>query len=229
MHGGKLVVFEGAEGTGKSTQVALLREQLAGAGVSAVAFREPGGTPVGDAVRAVLLDPARSMSPAAEALLFMASRAELCTRELRPALEGGLVVLLDRFFLSTYAYQSVGRGLPEQAVRAANNLATGGLVPDLTVLLDLPIADAMKRASERGSPDRMERSAADFHERVAEGFRRCVSPEWMREHPEAGPIVRIDASGTHDEVAARIADALARHLPDPFGALRSESIPAAKR
>lgn len=213
---GKLIVFEGFEGTGKSTQLALVRERLERQGTAVLSLREPGGTPVGDAIRGVLLDPSRAIAPAAEALLFMASRAELCLHQIRPALARGVVVLLDRFFLSTYAYQIVGRGLPEEDVRAANHLATGGVVPDLTVLLDLPVAEGLKRAAERGASDRIERAADDFHARVVSAFRNFAETAWMSAHPEAGPIVRVDANGGRDAVAQRVADVLAQRIGGPF-------------
>ena len=134
---GRLVVLEGVEGAGKSTQLARLADRLRTAGTDVRTWREPGGTPVGDRIRAILLDPEASMDPRTEALMFMASRAQLVATEVRPALAAGAVVLLDRFFLSTYAYQVGGRGLPESDVRAANAAATAGLVPDLTVLLKI--------------------------------------------------------------------------------------------
>src|SRR5438105_6384878 len=133
MQRGRLVVFEGAEGAGKTTQIRLLAEQLTKAGIPCIAVREPGGTPVGDDIRGILLHPEQEISAATEALLFMASRAELVAREILPSIVEGLVVLVDRFFLSTYAYQIVGRHLPEEEIRAANRLATAGLIPDLTL------------------------------------------------------------------------------------------------
>lgn len=226
MQGGRLIVFEGPEGAGKSTQLSLLLEALTAARLEAVSFREPGGTQLGDAVRALLLDPASPISPAAEALLFMASRAELCEMEVRPALQRGLIVLLDRFFLSTYAYQVVGRGLPEDEVRAANKLATGGLVPDLTVLLDQPVAEGLSRVAARGSHDRIERSSDDFHNRVASAFRSFVEPHWLAAHPEAGPIVRVDAQGTQMAVFSRVVDAMAFAFPDELGQLKVMVNPA---
>jgi dTMP kinase len=149
----------------------------------------------------------------------MAARAELCDREIRPALKRGLVVLLDRFFLSTYAYQVVGRGLPEDEVRAANRLATGGLVPDLTVLLDHPVSSGLDRAAARGGRDRIEQAAHGFHRDVAEAFRRFTERRWLAAHPEAGPIELVDASGAREEVARRVLDVLARRLGEPFASL----------
>ncbi len=206
---GKLVVFEGAEGAGKTTQIRLLVERLTAAGIPCVSLREPGGTPVGDAIRAIVLAREGEMSAGAEALLFMASRAELVAREVEPALERGAVVILDRFFLSTYAYQIAGRGLAEEDVRAANHLATSGTVPDITILLDISASEGMDRAARRGGRDRVEKAGDEFHERVNDAFREFAGAEWQRSHQECGPIVRIEGTGTESEIAQRVTDALA--------------------
>ncbi len=211
---GRLIALEGPEGVGKSTQLALLVARLERAGVPVLALREPGGTPLGDAIRELLLDPGREMTSAAEALLFMASRAELVAREARPALERGTVVLLDRFFLSTYAYQVAGRGLDEESVRAANQLAVGGLVPDLTLLLDSP--HGQERVKRRPVQDRMERSGGEFHERVQDAFRRFADEGWQRGHAECGPVVLVDARGSIDEVFRRMLHALSSRWPESF-------------
>lgn len=216
---GTLIVFEGPEGVGKSTQVGMLMDALGRAGVDAVTFREPGGTSTGNAIRTLLLDPASQLDAATEALLFMASRAELCAREVRPALERGLVVVLDRFFLSTYAYQIHGRGLPEAEIRAANRLATGGIVPDLTLLLDLPVESGLARATARAEKDRMERSTADFHGRVAASFASFATDAWTSAHPECGRVFRVDARGSRDEVFARVTGVLAAEIPERFASL----------
>jgi dTMP kinase len=218
MHGGRLIVFEGAEGAGKSTQLRLLSEWISAQGLTVVAVREPGGTIVGDEIRRLVLDPTSDIVPRAEALLFMASRAQLVEREIRPALAAGTVVLVDRFFLSTYAYQGVGRGLPEEELRAANGIATTGLVPDLTLLLMMPVKDGLERAVRRegGAQDRMERAELAFHERVAGAFSRFTSPEWQRVHPECGPIVLVDAIGTEEAVLARVVEALHAKWPGTF-------------
>lgn len=213
---GTLVVFEGAEGTGKTTQIRLLVEELGRRGIECLAVREPGGTPVGDVIRELLLSPEHRISPTAEALLFIASRAELMSGLVSPSLERGAVVILDRFFLSTYAYQVVGRGLPEEDVRAANRLATAGLVPDVTLLLDLPVKEGLARAKQRGGPDRMEQSGDEFHDLVGGAFAAFASGEWQTAHPECGPIVRIDAGGTEGDVSRRVAAELWRRFPE-FG------------
>ena len=216
---GLVIVFEGPEGVGKTTHVRLLAERLERAGVSCLTLREPGGTALGDQVRQLVLGPEHDVGVAAEALLFMASRAELVERVIRPALEGGRVVLLDRFFLSTYAYQVAGRGLPEDEVRAANHLATGGLVPDLTLLISKSAAAGQRRVARRGERDRMERTGDAFHRRVAEAFERFLEPAWQRAHPECGPIVGIDGRGSVAEVSGRVASILATRFPETFAAL----------
>src|SRR6185503_12936805 len=154
-----LIVLEGPEGAGKTTQLRLLAEWLSGAGQTVVAVREPGGTPLGDEIRKLLLeDPSSDIVPRAESLLFMASRAQLLERKIKPALEQGAIVLLDRFFLSTYAYQVAGRGLPHEEIGSANRLATGELRPDLTLLLMLPVEEGLQRAGARAPHDRIERA-----------------------------------------------------------------------
>jgi dTMP kinase len=213
---GKLIVFEGAEGVGKTTQIRRLGDTLAARGIPLVTVREPGGTAVGDAIRRVLLDPGPELSARAEALLFMASRAELVDRLIRPALDQGLVVIADRFFLSTYAYQIAGRGLPDTEVTAANRFATGGLVPDLTILLQLPVASALARTDSRGARDRIEAADDDFHHRVTAAFERFTDVAWQRSHPESGPVVAIDGAGSIDEVAVSVISVLEQKWPETF-------------
>lgn len=216
---GSLIVFEGIEGAGKTTQLTRLATRLAAAGIGCDSFREPGGTAIGDEIRRLLLDPAHDVTPRAEALLFMASRAELVERALKPALAAGRIVLLDRFTLSTYAYQVAGRGLDEREVRAANVTATGGLVPELTVLLRVSPSVGEERARRRGVLDRMEASGAAFHERVAAAFARYEDRSWQREHPECGPIIGVDADGTADDVETRVLQLLTEAIPELRSAL----------
>jgi len=213
---GLLVVFEGAEGAGKSTQLRLLADWLGSRGRDVVAVRETGGTVVGDEIRRILLDPSSDIVPRAEALLFMASRAQLVEREIRPAVENGAFVLLDRFFLSTYAYQGAGRGLPESDLQSANAIATQGLVPDLTLLLTIPPAAGLARATERGERDRMERAELAFHERVARAFETFATREWQSSHPECGPIVLVDAVGSERAVFDRVLGTLRTRWPGTF-------------
>jgi dTMP kinase len=215
---GRLIVFEAPEGAGKTTQLRRLVAWLMAHGVPHTAVREPGGTPLGDEIRGILLEPQRDLAPRTEALLFMASRAELVDRVIRPALERGEFVLADRFFLSTYAYQVHGRGLPFNEVRTANALATGGLVPDLTLLITLRAAERQKRAAARGAADRMEGAGDDFHDRVEAAFARFVSPDWQAAHPECGPVTAIDGAGSEEDVFERVLAALAARWPAPFGA-----------
>ncbi len=214
---GRLIVFEGGEGSGKSTQLRLLGAVLDGLGLAPLSLREPGGTPLGAAVRQILLDPASDISSRTEALLFMASRAQLVEREIAPALAAGRVVLLDRFFLSTYAYQVAGRGLPAAGVEGANSFATAGLVPDLTLLLTFPVRDGLARVADRDrSHDRMEALGEDFHRRVADGFAEFATSAWQAAHPECGPIVTVNAVGSEHDVSERVHVALRERWPGFF-------------
>ena len=217
---GALIVFEGGEGSGKSTQLRLLSRDLERHSIRHVCLREPGGTPVGTEVRRVLLDRASDIVPRAEALLFMASRAQLVEREVRPALGRGDVVLLDRFFLSTYAYQIAGHGLPDDDVRGANRFATGGLSPDLTLLFTFPVEAGLARAARRpAAHDRMEAMGGPFHRRVAAAFGTFADPSWQADHPECGPIVSVDAEGTEEEVMERVRAALRARWPGTFASV----------
>jgi dTMP kinase len=208
---GRLIVLEGADGVGKTTQAALLVERTRASGRSVLGLREPGGTPLGDELRALLLDPEADVAPAAEAMMFMAARAQLVRRVIQPALANGTLIVLDRFFLSTYAYQIAGHGLPEAAVRAANSVAVAGVVPDLTLLFEYPARDGLGRAEPATTAgDRMHALGAEYQARVAAAFAEYAQPEWQRQHPECGPIVAIDARGSIDVVAGRVAAAVGR-------------------
>jgi dTMP kinase len=215
---GALIVFEGAEGAGKSTQLRLVSEWLTARGFEVVAVREPGGTVVGDQIRRLLLDPASDIGARSEALLFMASRAQLVEREIRPALVSGATVLVDRFFLSTYAYQGAGRGLPEDDLRTVNRMATDGLIPDLTLLFTIPVETGLARAAQRGGGehDRIERVELAFHERVARAFDVFASSAWQGAHPECGPIVLIDGTGSEAEVFGHAVSAVRSRWPASF-------------
>ncbi len=216
---GALIVFEGAEGVGKTTQARRLVDVLEHGGFRCTHLREPGGTSLGEAIRNVLLEPFRTIAPSAEALLFMASRAQLVTERIQPTLAAGEIVVLDRFFLSTYAYQIHGRGLPSDQVRAANQVAVGGLVPTVTIVLHLPGNDGLARASKRSGHDYMEQLGEDFHTRVGDAFDEFVTPAWQTAHSECGPIVSVDASGSADDVFERIVHALAHYTPQLNAAL----------
>jgi dTMP kinase len=210
---GELIVLEGAEGVGKTTQAGRLVAELTRRGIGCVHLREPGATSLGEAIRGVLLRPFRTIAPTAEALLFMASRAQLVSEKIQPALSCGDVVVLDRFFLSTYAYQIHARGLPADEVRVANRLATGDVIPTITVVLRLPANEGLARAGKRSEHDYMEQLGGEFHDRVGRAFDEFVTPEWQARHPECGPIASIDASGSADDVFRRIVAVITDHAP----------------
>lgn len=210
MAAGVFVSFEGIEGCGKSTQLSLLAQELGRRGVEVVATREPGGTPLGEELRALLLDPAFEPDPWAELFMLEAARAQLVRAVIRPALQRGAWVLADRFADSSLAYQAGGRGLPWRQVRAANRMATGGLAPHRTVILELPVAQALQRARGRpttqASNRRFEDEAEAFHRRVAAAFRRLAASEPQR-------VRVVDGRGTPSQVHARVLEALAELLP----------------
>lgn len=213
---GRLIVLEGQESAGKSTQAPRLVQWLTDRGVEAILLREPGGTDAGEKIREMVLHVPYQLTAAGEALLFMASRAELVDRVIKPSLREGRTVILDRFFLSTYAYQVAGRGLDADLVASANALATQELVPDITVVLTLSAAERRARLDRRGGHDKIERAGDQFHARVDAAFERFLDRAWQATHPEAGPIVGIDGAGTEDEVLNRITAALTRVWPETF-------------
>lgn len=208
--GGLFLAFEGVEGAGKSTQVRLLADALRRAGIEAVVAREPGSTPLGERIRGTVLDAAElQVPPRSELFLMLAARAAFVEQVVRPGLAAGRVVVADRFELSTLAYQGAGRGLPLDEVRRCNRVATGGLAPDATLLLELEPAEGLRRqraADKR--PDRMEREAAAFHERVANGYRELAG--------SIDGVLRIDALGGVEQVHARVVDALRARFPEPL-------------
>jgi dTMP kinase len=210
---GRLVVLEGGDGVGKTTQLPLVAEALRARTLVVETIREPGQTQVGQRVRELLLDPASVISPSTEALLFLSARAQVVSEVIRPALASGAWVVADRFFVSTYAYQIAGHGLDDALVRAANALATDRLIPDLTILLTLDSAAAATRRAARGAADRLERYGAAFDERVAEAYRASVTPTWQAAHPECGRIVAVDARGAVPDVTQRVFDAIMEQLP----------------
>jgi dTMP kinase len=172
--GGLFATFEGGERTGKSTQIEALAARLRSADHTVVTSREPGGTELGERLRETLFA-GESPAPQAELLIFAAARAQLVQELIRPALDRGEVVLCDRFADSTVAYQQFGRGLNAALVASVNAAATGGLIPDLTVLLDMPPNEARQRGDEE--TDYIEREEAVFHERVREGYLALASAE----------------------------------------------------
>ncbi|NUO71290.1 MAG: dTMP kinase [Frateuria sp.] len=178
---GRFISLEGGEGAGKSTLLAGLRTHIAGQGIELVQTREPGGTPVGEAVRAIVLDPReRGMAAETELLLMFASRAQLVREVIAPALAAGRWVLCDRYVDASYAYQGGGRGQPFARIAELERWACAGLVPDLTLLLDLPVAMGRTRAAGRGEADRIETEADAFFERVRESYRARAAAEPAR-------------------------------------------------
>jgi dTMP kinase len=175
---GLFVTMEGVEGSGKSTQIALLKDYLQTKGRSVDVTREPGGTPIGEAVRTVLLDPANDMMDSmSELLLYEAARAQHVAQIIRPALDRGTIIICDRFSDSTTAYQGAGRGLSKEEMDRLHGLATRGLVPDLTILIDLPVAEGLARAKRYRDADRIELEPEEFHERVRQAFLRLAKDE----------------------------------------------------
>jgi len=211
---GQFITIEGGEGVGKSTQAHLLADRLREVGATVVEVREPGGTPAGDQIREILLDSSLTMTGRTELFLYEAARAELTATVIVPALERGDTVVCDRFFDSSTAYQGYGRRLGPEPVRELNLIATAGVRPDLTILLDLETEEALRRAT-RGWFDRIEAESLQFHRAVIEGFDEIAAAEPTR-------IVTVDASGTIEEVAARVWEAVMAH---PAGALATELRP----
>ncbi len=188
------------EGAGKTTQLRAARAWLESRGTPLLTIREPGGTELGDQIRTILLTPSReTLTPMAELLLFSASRRQLVETVLRPALAQGTVVLCDRFSDSSIAYQGLGRGIPLTTVQQLVHLATDGLEPDLTILLDLPPELGLSRVAHRGEgqDDRFEAESLAFHQRVRQGFL-----ELARAHPHR--ITIVDAARPVEEVTADV-------------------------
>jgi dTMP kinase len=202
---GRLIVLEGGEGAGKSTVLTALASHLRASGRRVVETREPGGTPLGERIRALILDAGGVDDALAELLLFEAARAHLVATVIRPALEHGDVVLCDRFSASSIAYQAYGRGVPRALVERANALATGGLAPDLTLLLDVPVDIGLARRARGGDANHFDREAVAFHERVRQGFLdlAAASPDEWR---------IIDAAQSEDAVIAATVDAVSEAI-----------------
>jgi dTMP kinase len=173
------ITFEGPDGSGKTTQITLLRSYLRQHGYEVVATREPGGTAIGDQIRGCLHDVRNtSMTPAAEILLYSASRAQLVQQIIRPALESGAIVICDRYADSTMAYQGYGRGLNLDDLQFITRFATGGLQPDLTFLLDLDVEHGIRRRTDGGDEmNRMDLQDAKFHQRVRKGYLSMVAAQ----------------------------------------------------
>ncbi len=204
---GRLISVEGLDGTGKTTVCSLLADRLRARGLSVACHREPGGTVLGEQIRSLLADPSRPIGARAELLLFAAARAELVETVLQPALAAGDWVLLDRFTDSTLAYQGAGRGLGDATAEAANELATAGLRPDRTLLLQASPAVRAERMGVRGeAADRLEQAGAELFARTGARYDLLAEQEPAR-------VRAIDASATPDVVAARAWEQLADLLP----------------
>jgi dTMP kinase len=199
------ITFEGIEGCGKSTQVDLLRKHLIALGHEVLVTREPGGCPIGEKVRDILLDPGNSgMTALTELLLYEASRAQHVADVIRPALEAGVTVISDRFYDASTAYQGHARGLGADKVIELNLVATGGLKPDLTIVLDLPASEGLRRLGR--DLDRIESEAIDFHEKVRNGYIGLA-----RKDPDRVKVV--DSSGTIEETASEVVKIVEDSLP----------------
>ena len=199
----RFITLEGPEGSGKTTQFRLLHVHLEARGIPVLATREPGGTPIGEQVRAILHDPCHTaMLPPTEVLLYLASRAQLVGQVIRPALANGMVVISDRYVESTLAYQGYGRGLDLEVLQRITEFATGGLRSDLVIYLDLPVEVGLQRkmlAYEREQAEwtRMDQQAFEFHERVRRGYLAMAEAE-------PGRWCVIDAQQPVDVVQAEI-------------------------
>jgi dTMP kinase len=209
MSGGFFLAIEGSEGAGKSTLVRGVAAEFERNGVRPIVVREPGGTPVAERIRALLLDSTEPIGPASELFLFLAARAELVERVIRPALAAGRTVLADRFHLSTEAYQAAGRGLDLAFVRLANRVATGETLPHLTLVLDLPPEVGLERLRRQGQRlDRIEREDAAFHARVGAFFSAARGPD----------ILHLDGTKTPEQVLRAAWQAIVTRLPPAGGA-----------
>jgi len=202
---GYLITFEGSEGSGKSTQIARIADRFSEAGYDVLVTREPGGTKIGEEIRRVLMhsDEASEMTPEAELLLFAASRAQLVREVILPALDAGKIVLCDRFMDSTTVYQGVGRKIDSGPVHMINTFAVGQLVPDVTVVIDVPAEVGFERIRHRISdlPDRMESESIEFYRKVREGYLMLAKALVER-------FVIVDGTQTTDHVEKHIWRAL---------------------
>lgn len=205
MSRGRFIAFEGGEGAGKSTQARLLAETLRARGIEVLLTREPGGTPGAEAIRALLLaPPGKGWGVRAEALLFAAARADHVAKAIRPALEAGTWVLSDRFLDSSRAYQGGGGGLSDEDILALHRLGSGGLMPDLAVLIEISPEEAASRLARRdgGESDAIGGRGADYHAHVAAAFARLAEAEPDR-------FARIIGNGTAEETHAKVVAAIA--------------------
>jgi dTMP kinase len=205
---GVFITIEGVEGAGKSTNLTFIQRHLEGAGKTLTVTREPGGTPLGEGIRRLLLEgQGEGMTPTTELLLMFAARAEHLHRVIQPALDAGHWVLCDRFTDATYAYQGGGRGIPRRHIADLESFVQGAVRPDLTLLFDIPVQSGLTRARKRGDPDRFEQQTPDFFERVRDAYLQLA-----REHP--GRFRVIDARQGLAEVQSRLTVILDAFLGD---------------
>jgi len=205
---GLFITFEGPDGSGKSTQARMLAEHLRGDGRHVLETVEPGGTPIGQQIRRILLDPAnQDLTPVSELLLMFAARAQNVEQWILPALDQGKIVISDRFTDSSIAYQGAGRGLGREIVLELDRIACHGLVPDLTICIDIDIETGLARARARGGSDtRLEEQALEFHHKVREAYHQLARSEPQRFH-------LIDGCGTPEAIAAKVWEQVAPLLP----------------
>lgn len=196
------LTLEGPDGSGKSTQARLLAEHLQARGLNVLLTREPGGTPIGDQIRNVLMNLRNTgMRAEAEFLLFSASRAQHVREQIQPHLQAGGTVVCDRFYDSSLAYQGYGHRLDLEALRRVTAFATGGLTPDLTLLLDLPVEEGLQRRRENGNWNRLDAYDGEFHQRVRQGYRQMAAAE-----PERWIVLdaRLDVEALHAAVCQAV-------------------------
>lgn len=204
---GKFITLEGGEGAGKTTCMSHVRDRLSGAGISFVQTREPGGTPLAEKIRNLLLDKENTdIRPDTELLLMFAARAQHLEELIRPALQRGQWVLCDRFTDATHAYQGGGRGIPQQRITDLEHWTQKGLKPDLTLLLDLPIETGLERAGQRSTPDRFESESMRFMQKTREAYQQIADDEPQR-------VKVIDASRPLEQVLAQIDAVMDDFLP----------------
>ncbi|MEN8166352.1 MAG: dTMP kinase [Pseudomonadota bacterium] len=211
MQRGRFITVEGGEGAGKSSNLAFIQQLLEQVGKSVLFTREPGGTPLGEEIRQLLLGHRHTgMADDTELLLMFAARAEHIRQKILPALDSGVWVLCDRFTDASYAYQGAGRGISRERIAILEQFVQGDLRPDLTLLLDLPVELGLDRAGSRSEPDRFEREAGDFFHKVRQDYLRIAEEEPAR-------VKLIDASPTLEQVQGQIALVMKTFLESPDG------------
>ncbi len=193
---GRFITFEGSEGCGKSTQSRLLYKYLKGKGYNAIYLREPGGTKISERIRKILLDPKNHISLATEMLLYMAARAEVVNKIINPAITQGKIVICDRFLDSTIAYQGFGLGIDINFIKKIGNFVTGGIKPDLTILLDLSVKKGLRYRKLK--KDRIERRSLSYHIRVRNGYLKLVASD-----PKRIKIVKVERDKTKTQSKIR--------------------------